>query len=121
MACSLFAPKEHYKMSLLGEYLGQDIVGEALPSEDVLDRDPMKPVMVTLQIDGGKKQKLRPGDIVGALTGKDGIEGKQVGKIHVMDRYAYVAVHKAAAKVALNKLIQGQMKGRNFRARWVGY
>ena len=77
----------------------------------------MKPEMMTLQIDGGKKQKLRPGDILGALTGKDGIAGKQVGKIDVFDNTAYVAVHRDAIKPALRKLTNGQMKGRQFRAR----
>jgi len=72
---------------------------------------------VTLQIDGGKKQKLRPGDIVGALTGDNGISGKQVGKIHVFDFCAYVAVERDAAKPALKKISEGKMKGRSFRVR----
>ncbi len=67
--------------------------------------------------DGGKKQKLRPGDILGALTGENGIAGKQVGKIHILDNWAYVAVNRDVAKVALKKLSEGKLKGRSFRAR----
>ena len=73
--------------------------------------------LTCLQIDGGKKQKVRPGDILGALTGQDGIEGKDVGKIHIFDYCAYVAVNYAVVRHALNKLNQGKLKGRSFRAR----
>jgi ATP-independent RNA helicase DbpA len=76
--------------------------------------------MVTLQIGGGKKQKLRPGDIVGALTGENGIPGNQIGKIQVGDQWAYVAVAFEHRKLALNKLSQGKMKGRNFKVRRLG-
>ncbi len=73
--------------------------------------------MATLQIDGGKKRKVRPGDILGALTGKNGIPGKQVGKIHIFDHCAYVAVSRDAARSALKKLSEGKLKGRSFRVR----
>jgi len=72
---------------------------------------------VTLQIDGGKKQKLRPGDILGALTGKNGISAKQVGKIQLFSNKAYVAVSYDVADDALNKLTEGKLKGRSFRVR----
>ena len=68
---------------------------------------------------GGKKQKIRPGDILGALTGENGIQGKQVGKIHIFDNWSYVAVDKDAVKAALRKLGNGKLKGRTFRARQV--
>jgi ATP-independent RNA helicase DbpA len=73
--------------------------------------------MATLLIDGGKKQKLRAGDILGALTGKNGITGKQVGKIHIFDNRAYVAVSQNVSKAALRKLSDGKLKGRSFRVR----
>ncbi len=73
--------------------------------------------METLLIDGGKKQKVRPGDILGALTGEGGITGAQVGKIDMFDIRAYVAVQRDAVKPALNKLSEGKLKGRSFRVR----
>jgi len=75
--------------------------------------------MATLQIGGGKKQKLRPGDILGALTGQNGIAGKQVGKIHILDNWAYVAVSRDVVKIALKKLGEGKLKGRSFRVRLI--
>jgi len=120
IACSLYSDKESYKMALLQEYLGTIIQPEALPPRNLLDKPTMKPPMATLQIDGGKKQKLRPGDILGALTGEHGIAGQQVGKIDIFDNWAYVAVSQSAIKQALKKLSSGKLKGRSFRVRLIG-
>lgn len=117
VAYSLFSDKESYKVALLQDYLETIITGEELPSRNVLERPPVQPPMVTVQIDGGKKQKLRPGDIVGALTGEQGVDGDQVGKIQLFDNWAYVAVSRGALKAALNKLGAGKLKGRSFRVR----
>lgn len=75
--------------------------------------------MATLQIDGGKKQKLRPGDIVGALTGEGGLTADCIGKISVGDHSAYVAVKRNVATDALAQITRGKLKGRSFRARLV--
>ena len=117
VALSLISSKEAHKVIRLEEYLGQDINVEDLPDEIVLNHDIVKPSMVTLQIDGGKKQKLRPGDILGALTAGKNISGDQVGKIQMFPIRAYVAVHHKVANIALNKIMDGKMKGRNFRVR----
>lgn len=119
IACSLYSEKEHYKVALLGDYLDRIIEGETLPPASLLNGTPDKPQMTTIQIDGGKKQKVRAGDILGALTAKGGITGKQVGKIHLFDNRAYVAIDQKIAKVALRKLSEGKLKGRSFRARLI--
>ena len=121
VALSLISHKEAHKVIRLEEYLGQEIISETLPSGEVLTSNIMQPNMVTLQIDGGKKQKLRPTDILGALTAKtsakETIQGAQVGKIQLFSTRAYVAVDSKIAKVALKKIAEGKMKGRNFRVR----
>jgi ATP-independent RNA helicase DbpA len=117
IACSLFSDKESYKIGLLEDYLDREITGELLPDTNALSNEPMQGSMTTIQIDGGKKQKVRPGDILGALTGDSGIKGAQVGKISVLDNWAYVAVNKAVVKTALRKLEKGKLKGRTFRVR----
>ena len=119
VACSLYSDKEHYKVSLLGDYLDRIIESETLPPASLLDESPDRSQMASIQIDGGRKQKVRPGDILGALTGKGGITGKQVGKIHLFDNRAYVAVQQNVARVALKKLSEGKLKGRSFRARLI--
>ncbi|MEE2744224.1 MAG: DbpA RNA binding domain-containing protein, partial [Bdellovibrionota bacterium] len=73
------------------------------------------PPMETLLIFGGKKNKIRPGDILGALTGEAGIPGKSVGNINLLDRYCYVAVEKELSQKALIQLQNGKIKGRKFR------
>jgi ATP-independent RNA helicase DbpA len=117
LACTLYSEKEAYKVERLEEYLEQAIEPENLPPFSMLEKPVYKAPMSTLQIDGGRKQKVRPGDILGALTGKNGIAGKQVGKIHIFDNHAYVAVTRGAARPALKKLAEGKLKGRSFRVR----
>lgn len=119
IACSLYSDREHYKVALLSDYLERIIESETLPPANLLKETPQPAAMSTIQIDGGKKQKVRAGDILGALTGKGGITGKQVGKIHLFDNRAYVAVSQSVARVALKKLSEGKLKGRSFRARLI--
>jgi ATP-independent RNA helicase DbpA len=117
IACTLFSANEGYKVERLEEYLDQSFEVTPLPPFALLEKAAYKPSMVTLQIDGGRKQKLRPGDVLGALTGKNGIAAKQVGKIDIFDACAYVAVSRVAARPALRKLSEGKMKGRLYRVR----
>jgi ATP-independent RNA helicase DbpA len=119
IACSLYTDKEAYKIALLEEYLDRVIESETLPPRSLLGQKPSPAKMITLQIDAGKKQKIRPGDILGALTGDNGISGDQVGKIKVGPMWAYVAVHRDALKPALRKLEEGKLKGRSCRVRVV--
>lgn len=78
---------------------------------------PEKPAMVTLSIDGGKKDKIRPTDILGALTGAIGLNGNDVGKITIFPFVTYVAVSRSVAKIALEGLQDGKIKGRRFQVR----
>ena len=117
MACSLFNDNEMHRVAMIDEYMDLPIEPVALPSDDVLSLKPFQAQMATIEISGGKKQKVRAGDILGALTGANGIDGKKVGKINLFDMRAYVAIDKSVAKLALSKLENGKLKGRKFRAR----
>lgn len=114
-AHSFFADKESYKMSRLADYLGIEIKATKFPHDSVQANSIYKPPMMTLRISGGKKQKLRAGDILGALTSENGILGKQVGKITLFNHCAYVAVSRSVAQVALNKLRNDKLKGKTFK------
>ncbi len=116
-AYTLYTEKESHKVVRLEAELGLSIEPESLPPSERLEERAYKAPMVTLQIDGGRKQKVRPGDVLGALTGDNGIAGKQVGKIDIAENWAYVAVAREAAKPALQKLRDGKLKGRSFRVR----
>ena len=97
--------------------MGEKIERGDLPSSSLLHEPVFSPPMVTIQIGGGKKQKLRAGDIVGALTGVDGIPGTEIGRIQVGDQWAYVAIARAHGRTAFNKLSEGKLKGRSFKVR----
>ena len=79
--------------------------------------DPLLPVMTTIQINGGRKNKLRPGDLLGALTAEGGVPGEVVGSIDLFDTYSYIAVRNAQVKEALWQLANRPIKGRQYRAR----
>ena len=119
IACSLYTQRENHKIGLLEDYLKQKFDRGDLPSVSLLRQPPFYPPMVTLQIGGGKKQKVRAGDIVGALTSSDGIPGTAIGRIQVGDQWAYVAVAHAHGKTAFKKLSEGKLKGRSFKVRHV--
>ncbi|WP_404416310.1 ATP-dependent RNA helicase DbpA [Vreelandella aquamarina] len=115
IACTLVSPKEQYRLERLEGLLEQPITTEPLPRPK--SAVPFEPPMATLQLAGGKKDKLRPGDILGALTGEGGLSGDQVGKIKVLARSAYVAVASSAIQQAQDKLERDRIKGRAFRVR----
>ena len=77
--------------------------------------------MVTLQMLGGRKEKIRPGDVLGALTaevaGTRQFTREEVGKITVTDQSTYVAVAREFAAAALGKLLAAGVKGRTVKAR----
>ncbi len=76
-----------------------------------------EPPMTSLWIGGGRKDKVRPGDILGALTGDKGIPGSEVGKIDIFDNHAFVAVKRDFVDKAITCLRNGKIKGRNFNVR----
>ncbi|MFZ2525585.1 MAG: ATP-dependent RNA helicase DbpA [Candidatus Ferrigenium altingense] len=78
---------------------------------------PLVPPMVTLLILGGRKEKIRPGDVLGALTGEAGFTREQVGKITVTDFSTYVAVARNIAHDAVRKLSAGKLKGKTVKVR----
>lgn len=116
LALSLVAPGELSRLNRIEDYLQQKVAVESLP-ETQNDPAMLQPEMVTLCIDGGRKEKVRPGDILGALTKDAGLSGEQIGKIDIFDFHAYVAVHYSVAKRALQHLQQGKLKGKKFKAR----
>jgi len=77
----------------------------------------LKPAMVTLVIDGGRKSKIRASDVLGALTGTAGLSGDEVGKIDIFDVRTYVAIKRASAAIALTRLQEGTIKGRKLRVK----
>ena len=116
-AYSIVIPAETRRIGAIEEYQEQPCVCDVLAS---LDRNPNYSLQgdhVTIQLDAGRKSKMRPGDILGALTGEGGLAGSVIGKITILDNSSYVAVHRGVLRQAMNYLSQGKIKGRAVRAR----
>ena len=119
LAMSIFTQSEVARINAIEDYQKKPCVCDVYAS---LDRQPGYSVtapMVTIQLDAGRKSKIRPGDILGALTGDAGLAGSHIGKIDIFDMTSYVAVERAALRQALNYLATGKVKGRSIRARKV--
>jgi len=119
LALSLVAPAEAHRAQAIEQLQRQPLRWEQLDSLKNKGGEPLLPAMSTLAIAAGRKDKLRPGDILGALTGDAGIPGSQVGKIAIFDFQAYVAVERGVAKQALQRLNSGKIKGRALKVRIV--
>ena len=115
LALSLFMASEAPKVNAIEEY--QKLPTKIDNASSLKSRENFKlsPPMVTLFINGGRKDKIRAGDILGALTANTNLPGKQIGKIDLFDTCSYVAVERAIAKQALKILVEGKIKGRKFR------
>jgi ATP-dependent RNA helicase DbpA len=117
IALSLFTASDAGKLIPLEDGLGIKIDVAELPAVDNATLKPAKPLMATLQLDGGKKHKIRAGDIVGALTASKQLTNDDLGKIQLHDIWSFIAVKRSAVKLALQLIQQGKIKGKSIRAR----
>lgn len=117
LAMSIVTPAETPRITAIENYLKQPCACDVLASLDRAANFSLQAPMVTIQIDAGRKNKIRPGDILGALTGDAGLQGSQIGKIDIFDMSSYVAVEQSALRQAMNYLANGKIKGRSIRAR----
>ena len=117
LALSLFSNNERQRLEAIEEYQGKKININDCDSLSNSLNFHLYPPMVLLFINGGKKEKLRAGDLLGALTANDGIIAKQVGKITLFEKFSYVAIDRKVCKLALHKLNNNNIKGRKFRVR----
>ena len=120
-AFSLCSPADRRRVAAIAEMTKSEPEWHGLGSLQSGNDAPLVPPMVTLQILGGRKEKIRPGDVLGALTGEAGGERQftreQVGKITVTDQSTYVAVARELAREAVRKLTHGKVKGKTVKVR----
>ena len=115
LAISFCAPEEAQRANILSDMLQIKLNWQTPPASSAVV--PLEAEMATLCIDGGKKAKMRPGDVLGALTGDIGLEGADIGKIVIHPAHAYVAVRQAVAHKAWKQLQSGKIKGKTCRVR----
>ncbi len=117
LALSLFTPADARKVTLIEEYQHHPVsYGDVTQLHAKADTE-IQAAMETVCISGGRKDKIRPGDILGALTGEAGINNQDVGKIDIFDNHAYVAITSAVAAKAVKRLADGKIKGKKFKVR----
>jgi ATP-independent RNA helicase DbpA len=115
MALSLCTMRDTARATQITEHHGKPIRWQKIPTAS--NSAPLFAPYATLAIDAGKQDKLRPGDVLGALTGDAGLPGDAVGKIDVFPTRTYVAIARAWHDKALQRLRAGKIKGRTFRVR----
>jgi ATP-independent RNA helicase DbpA len=115
LAISLCTPREMTRAIALEKLQGASLRWRTLPPLDTSTAKALQATMVTLRIDGGRSDKMRPGDILGALTGDAGLAAAAVGKIDVFATRSYVAIQHDVADKAMTRLRAGKIKGRSFR------
>ena len=117
LAITLSVSRESSRIAAIETYQGSRFERLKTDSLRPSQTGKLKPSMTTLRIHAGRKDKLRPGDILGALTSNTELNGAQIGKIKLFDKIAFVAVDSDIAKLALAILESGKIKGRSFRIR----
>jgi len=117
LALSLASLDEMGFVGRIEQMQGRESEWHGLDELTPASAQPLQPPMATLQIVGGRKEKIRAGDVLGALTGEAGFTREQVGKINVNEFSTYVAVDRRIAREALDKLCAGRVKGRSVKVR----
>lgn len=117
LAFSLCAGNELERAKAIATYQNTALKWDKFNAARIPKNTTLKPAMVTLVIDGGRKSKIRAADILGALTGEAGLAGSEVGKIDIFDVRTYVAIKRTSANIALTRLQQGTIKGRKLRVK----
>ena len=117
VALTLVAPDEIARANAIEDYQKAKLKWTGIQAMRFHANRLIQPVYSTLCVDGGKKSKLRPGDILGALTKEAEIPGDDIGKIHITEFHAYVAVKLRSVKRAMRQLGEGKIKGKKFKVR----
>ncbi len=117
IALTLVTPRELPRVEAMAETLAMPLQWERHVPAPPAARSAPPAAMATLRIDAGKTDKLRAGDILGALTGEAGLPARAIGKINIFPTRSYVAVETGKVAQALARLGQGRIKGRSFRVR----
>jgi len=116
-ALSLASQNQMKRVDAIVKELGTEVEWHPLSDLHPASKQPLLPPMATLQILGGRKDKIRPGDVLGALTGEAGFTSAQVGKITVTESTTYVAVERRIAHEAQRRLSEGKVKGKSVKVR----
>jgi ATP-dependent RNA helicase DeaD len=135
VAFSLVSPNEQRLLREIEEYAGVEIFKRDVPTEEEVEkglklfneRNTVKPApkrdksaqlnkdITKVYLNAGKKKKIRPGDIVGAITNIEGIEADDIGIIDIQDNVSFVDILEGKGKIVLEALQDTTIKGKKIR------
>lgn len=115
LALSLYRTDDSLRLQRIEHVLQRTLDRKKLPPPVSESNERLPPSLVTLRVEGGRRDKLRAGDILGALTATGSVRGDEVGKIQILEHCSYVAVKQGAQKRAFDELSGGRIKRRRFR------
>lgn len=116
-AFSLFTSAEQQRINTIETFTNAPAIQDVYASLNRHSNLKIYGAMTTIEINAGRKNKIRPGDLLGALTGDGGLPAEAIGKIDIFDQASFVAVKNSSAKAAVEYLDQGRVKGKIVRAR----
>ena len=117
LAVSLTTAADANRICAIEDRQTAPLVWGALDELSSSNTMPPSPVMITLCLDVGKKDKIRAGDILGALTKDGGVPSDVIGKIDVLPLKSYIAINKSHVAMAYQYLQVGKLKGRTVNVR----
>lgn len=115
MAFSFFNPAEDFRLTEIENLTGKPCLIKDPSELSYTEKYNPIPPMKTIYISGGKKDKLRPGDIVGALVGESKLTAQQIGDINIQPLFSFVAIHKDFVQKAIEGLNKGRIKKRKYK------
>ena len=118
IALSLCSMRDTARATQIAQQQGQPLKWQKLPASSSATT-PLYAPFITLAIDAGRQDKLRPGDVLGALTGDAALPAEAIGKIDVFPTRTYVAIARKWGDKATQRLRAGKIKGRTFRIRTI--
>lgn len=112
LALSLTNPADAERICAIEDHLNHPINWGRLDELKQKDNTIFQPEMITVCLDAGRKDKIRPGDILGALTKDAKLPADAIGKIDIAALCSYVAIHQSQVDKAYRYLQNGKLKGR---------
>jgi len=119
LALTLYNRSEVFRVKAIEALTGDTYQRDLQPPPSKSKKIGIMPTMTTVKINGGKKNKLRPGDILGALTNEANLSKEQIGKIDIFEFHAYVAIDSSVAAKTMAVMENAKIKNRNFRMRTI--
>ena len=112
LALNITIPADAQRLCIIEEHLNNPLIWEKADHFDKTDAPVFLPEMVTICLNVGRKDKIRPGDILGSLTKEAGLSGTDIEKINITTFNSYVAIHKNYAEKACQHFKNAKLKGR---------